>query len=90
MAAPKPIDLSLADKPKAFWKVVMTDYFGRYDKAAKCWQARIDGERFCMRPHRFDSVYRRDLQTLFVVVGGQSSTRTEPDDQPRDGGVRGV
>jgi hypothetical protein len=78
-AAPIPADA--ASQPKTLWRLVMEDYYGPYDRAKKCWVARIDGEQVCMRPHRLDQVAIHGVNHLFLVVGG---TRLGDDGHPQE------
>ena len=75
------IPADTATQPKILWRLVMEGYYGPYDKARKCWTARIDDEHLCMRPHRLDQVAIHGVNHLFLVVGG---TRLGDDGQPQE------
>lgn len=89
LAAPLPA--ATASQPKTLWKLVMEGYYGAYDKALKCWTARIGEDRVCMRPHRLDQVAIGGVNHLFLVIGG---SRLGDDGQPQqshaDSGVLGL
>jgi hypothetical protein len=68
LAAAIPADT--VHEPKRLWRMVMETYYGPYDKALKCWVARLGEDRVCMRPHRLDQVTVRGRNTLFLVIGG--------------------
>lgn len=79
-----PIPADAAKNPKVLWRLVMEDYYGPYDKARKCWVARLQDEQVCMRPHRLDQVSIRGVDHLFLVVGG---TVLGDDGQPMEAHV---
>jgi hypothetical protein len=70
--------------PKVLWRMVMEGYYGPYDRALKCWTARIGTDHVCMRPHRLDAVSIRGTNHLFLVIGG---TRLGDDGQPQEAHV---
>lgn len=78
------IPAEAAQQPKMLWRLVMEDYYGPYDKAQKCWVARLDGEQVCMRPHRLDHVSIKGVDHLFLAIGG---TRLGEDGQPQEAHV---
>lgn len=85
------IPASAAREPKVLWRMVMEDYYGPYDKALKCWVARFDAGRVCMRPHKLDRVTIHGADHLFLVIGG---AHLGEDGEPRtahvDGGALGL
>lgn len=83
-AAAAPIPADAAQQPKILWRSVMEDYYGPYNKAKKCWVARLDGQRVCMRPHRLDQIAIHGVNHLFLVVGG---TVLGDDGQPMEAHV---
>ena len=78
------IPLGAMDQPKILWRLVMEGYYGPYDKARKCWTARIAADHVCMRPHRLDQVSIQGVNHLFLVIGG---TFLDESGQPRDAHV---
>ncbi|MDB5556295.1 MAG: hypothetical protein JWL86_6279 [Rhizobium sp.] len=58
------------DTPKVLWRMVMEDFYGPYDKALKCWTARMGVDHVCMRPHRLDQVEINGVNHIFLVIGG--------------------
>lgn len=85
------IPAEAAQAPKVLWRLVMEGYYGPYDKALKCWTARIAEDRVCMRPHRLDQVSIGGVNHLFLAIGG---ARIGDDGQPQsahvDSGMLGL
>lgn len=83
-AAAASIPAEAAQSPKTLWRLVMEGNYGPYDKALKCWTARIAEDRVCMRPHRLDQVTIGGVNHLFLAIGG---TRLGDDGQPQEAHV---
>lgn len=83
-AAAASIPAEAAQSPKTLWRLVMEGNYGPYDKALKCWTARIAEDRVCMRPHRLDQVTIGGVNHLFLAIGG---TRLGEDGQPQEAHV---
>ncbi|WP_035526237.1 hypothetical protein [Hoeflea sp. BAL378] len=64
------IPAAAADDPKAFWSAVMEEFYGGYDKRAKCWIGAVGGETLCMRPHLVSTVSVEGAPTHFVAMAG--------------------
>ncbi len=64
------IPSSLVASKSKFWKAVMTELYGPYNKRRKCWIGRSSGHRFCMRPHKLKSVTTGSSSRHYVVAGG--------------------
>lgn len=69
-AAAASIPAHAAQDPKTLWRLVMESYYGPYDKALKCWTARIAEDHVCMRPQRLDRITVRNSEHLFLAIGG--------------------
>lgn len=67
----------LASKPRALWQAVMTEVYGPYDKAKKCWIGSRGAEKFCMRPHKLDKATVGGVERLFLAVGGRPASTGE-------------
>jgi hypothetical protein len=57
-------------REKEFWRVVMSDFYGRYDAGRKCWMSKYKGVFQCMRPHKLDIIDTKSGRLLYAVVGG--------------------
>ncbi|MDP2120956.1 MAG: hypothetical protein U1A06_15730 [Hoeflea sp.] len=64
------IPSAAAGDAKAFWSAVMEEFYGPYDKRAKCWTGAVDGERLCMRPHLLSTVAIDGESVHFVAMAG--------------------
>ena len=85
------IPAAAAKDPKTLWRLVMQDYYGRYDRAKKCWVAILDGEQVCMRPHRLDLAAIHGVNHLFLVIGGSVlGDDGEPRQSHADAGALGL
>lgn len=60
--------------PKAFWRAVMEEFYGPYDRSLTCWIGKVGDERVCMRPHRLDTVAAERGPLRFVVTAGHALT----------------
>lgn len=85
------IPIRTASEPKAFWRTVMQEFYGPYDKHNKCWIGRVAGEALCMRPHRLDQVPIKGVTHYFLVMGGSKLDEGgEPQMSHADSGVLGL
>lgn len=66
------IPSSAAKTDKELWRKVMAGFYGKYDKAHKCWISRSDGADYCMRPHTLHRVSDGAATLYFLVVGGNT------------------
>tara|TARA_R110002020_G_scaffold150446_3_gene327182 strand:+ start:7179 stop:8069 length:891 start_codon:yes stop_codon:yes gene_type:complete len=64
------IPADAADDPKAFWSAVMEEFYGPYDKRAKCWIGAVGSEKLCMRPHLLSTVAVDGEPMHFVAMAG--------------------
>lgn len=78
------IPADAAKQPKVLWRMVMEEYYGPYDKALKCWKARISADHVCMRPHRLDQIQIKGVNHFFLVIGGPF---LDENGQPREAHV---
>lgn len=51
----------------------MTEFYGPYNKARKCWVAKTKDNAFCMRPHTFDLVQSGNDKLLYVTAAGATT-----------------
>lgn len=79
-AADTRINAGLVSTPKMFWKAFMTEVYGPYDKAKKCWVMRHEGEDFCMRPHTFETVTGAGGPEYYLTVAGAVTGKPEGND----------
>ncbi|MBC7284548.1 hypothetical protein [Hoeflea sp.] len=64
------IPSAAAGDPKVFWSAVMEEFYGAYNKRAKCWMGVVGGEKLCMRPHLLSSVVVDGDPIHFVAMAG--------------------
>jgi hypothetical protein len=64
------IPATAAKSEKDLWRRVMAEFYGKYDKAQKCWVSEHGGKRYCMRPHRLHKVSAGKATHYFIATGG--------------------
>ncbi len=64
------IDADVGGNPKAFWQSFMTELYGPYDKAKKCWVSAEGSDHFCMRPNTLQTVMIGGAAQHFISVSG--------------------
>ena len=65
-----PIPSSAAASDKTLWRQVMTTFYGKYDKTAKCWIGKASGKRYCMRPHTLHRISAGSATHYYLAIGG--------------------
>ncbi|MFT3988979.1 hypothetical protein [Aestuariivirga sp.] len=85
------VPASVMRDPTIFWKVFMRNFYGNYNKAKKCWLSKHEGQLYCMRPHKLDTVSVGAQKLYFVVAGGERlDDQGEPQNSHADSGVLGL
>ena len=67
------IPASAADNPRELWGAAMEEFYGSYDRKAKCWRGKSrDSEavKLCMRPHKMQTVEQGGSTIYYLVFGG--------------------
>jgi hypothetical protein len=62
------IPSDLQNDQKEFWRIYMREYGGAYNKEKKCWEAKIKGADYCLRPHTFALVTEKGARRIYLSV----------------------
>jgi hypothetical protein len=67
------IPVTAVDSPREFWGATMAEFYGPYDRNAKCWRGKSrdsEAAELCMRPHKMQTVEQGGRTIHFLVFGG--------------------